>query len=174
MQFQTKTSTVSQKDQLMATNGAKHTCAYVHEGFPEQNAYKCFHNHNVSTRFLIDFNRAKTKPNQTIFLIKSNQIKQIARATISHQTKWGPKQNPNCSTWFNSWPDLRVVEQENIVVEEGGSGVDLGWKKTLGPLQLLARSASVFLWIYETQETGMHGGRMQTNPGTLTSRWCMV
>ena len=158
----------------METNGAKDTCAYVHEGFPEQNAYKCFHNRNVSTRFLFDFNRATTKPNQTIFFLKPNQIKRIARATISHQTKWGPKQNPNCSTRFNSWPDPRVAEQENIVVEEGGSGLDLGWKKTLGPLQLLARSASVFLWIYETQETGMHGGRTQTNPGTLTSRWCMV
>ena len=67
-----------------------------------------------------------------------------------------------------------MAEQENIVVEEGGSGLDLGWKKTLGPLQILARSASVFLWIYESQETSMHGGRTQTNPGTLTSRWCMV
>ena len=158
----------------MATNGAKNTCAYVHEGFPEQNAYKCFDNRNVSTRFLIDFNRATTKPNKTIFFLKPNQIKLIARATISHQTKWGPKQIPNCSTRFNSLPDPRVVEQENIVVEEGGSGLDLGWKKTLGPLQILARSASVFLWIYETQETGMHGGRTQMNSGTLTSHWCMV
>ena len=77
------------KDQLMATNGAKDTCAYVHEGFPEQNTYKCFHNRNVSTQFLIDLNRATTKPNQTIFFLKPNQIKRIARATISHQTKWG-------------------------------------------------------------------------------------
>ena len=158
----------------MATNGAKDTCAYVHEGFPEQNAYKCFHNHNVLTRFLINFNRATTKPNQTkLFFLKPNQIKQIARPTISHRTKWGPKQNPNCSTRFNSWPDPRVVEQENIVVKERGSGLDLGWKKTLGPLKLLARSASVFLWIYETQETGMHGGRTQTKTGMLTRRWCM-
>ena len=67
-----------------------------------------------------------------------------------------------------------MAEQENIVVEVGGTGLDLGWNKTLAPLQLLAKSASVFLWIYETQETGMHGGRMQMNPGTLTSRWCMV
>jgi len=88
----------------MATNGAKHTCAYVHEGCPEQNAYKCFHNRNISTRFLIDFNRATTKPNQTIFFLKPNQIKWIARATISYQTKWGPKQNRNCSTQFTPKP----------------------------------------------------------------------
>ena len=174
MQFKTKTSKFSQKK---STNGDKrcqaHMCVCAWE-LSRANAYKCFHNRNVSTRFLIDLNRATTKPNQTIFFLKPNQIKRIARATISHQTKWGPKQNPNCSTRFNSWPDPRVAEQENIVVEEGGSGLDLGWKKTLGPLQILARSASVFLWIYKTQETGMHGGRTQMNPGRLTSRWCMV
>ena len=69
---------------------------------------------------------------------------------------------------------IEGITQENIVLEEGGSGLDLGWKKTSGPLQLLARSSSVLFWIYETQETGMHGGRTQTNPGTLTSRWSMV
>jgi len=125
-QDQTKFHAISKQNinsfSKRSTNGdqrAKHTCAYVHEGCPEQNAYKFFHNRNVSTRFLIDINRATTKPNQTIFFLKPNQIKRIARATISHQTKWGPKQNPNCSTRFNSWPDPRVAEQENIVKEEG-------------------------------------------------------
>ena len=110
-QDQTKFHAISKQNinsfSKRSTNGdqrAKHTCAYVHEGCPEQNAYKCFHNRNVSTRFLIDFNRATTKPNQTIFYLKPNQIKRIARPTISHQTKWGPKQNPICSTRFTPKP----------------------------------------------------------------------